>query len=116
MAELFFDENALVRAVERVRGTGEANLLGEAIAQGIGEHLEQYLRTLAREAGQAAPTRDQLAAMAMQGTLAADGEEKWTPDGVAAWAYDVADAMLAERERRLAAPAPLTSTTTETSR
>lgn len=98
MAEISFDLTSLMHAVEHVRATGEANLLGEAIAQGLGEHLEQYLRTLARGAAQAAPSRDQLAAMAMRAWLGTfRGPEDPKPDAIASLSYRMADAMLAER-------------------
>jgi hypothetical protein len=110
---LEIDAPSLAQAVQFVIDTGTANALGEVIAQGIGERLEQYLRTLAREAvHEAAPTRDHLAAMAMQGLLADEsgGEGGFFRDlsTMATRAYAAADAMLAERARRaaVAAPAP----------
>lgn len=105
MPEITIDLPSLSRAVEHVRATGEASLLGEAIAQGFGERLEEILRSLARDAAQARPSRDQLAAMAMQGALASYAGSNTDPDPavIARYAHDIADAMLAERERRAAA-------------
>lgn len=74
-------EGDLVQAVRFLIETGVAYELAEVLA-GV-------------------PTRDRLAAMAMQG-LCADpnvGHGHGTPEALAADAYRIADAMLVERER-----------------
>lgn len=43
--------------------------------------------------------RDYFAAKAMQGDIAASAEKRPNPTDCAAWAYQMADAMLAARER-----------------
>ncbi len=82
-------ENDLTAAVIHLIETGEADHLGRVLAEGF-----------ARAA--ASPSRDQLAAMAMQGWLGSfgyDGCSDPHPAGLAKFAYQIADAMLAERSR-----------------
>jgi hypothetical protein len=110
MPELTFDEASLSRAVQFVMDTGTAAALGEIAGKAFAEGLAR-LEVNAPPARP--PDRDTLAAMAMQGALAADkqGDLDWSPEGVAKWAYSVADAMLAERARRHAVPSPASETT-----
>lgn len=83
-------ENDLTAAVMQLIGCGEAEHLARVMAE-----------TFAGEA--AAPTRDRLAAMAMQGWLATYpddmGASEVEVERLARFAYRVADAMLAERKR-----------------
>jgi hypothetical protein len=92
--ELSFDEMAITRALQNAVAYGATQGLGDAIGQAIGQSILDRLAT------SGAPTRDQLAAMAVQGMLADEsgGEgERYRPDRLAGRAYEIADAMLAAR-------------------
>jgi hypothetical protein len=113
MPELTFDEMTIARALQNSVSYGTAAGVGEAIGSGLLDRIARH-EIIVRH-GSAPPDLDQLAAMAMQGLLADEsgGEGGFFRDlGVMAKrAYDVADAMIAERARRHAVPSPASETT-----
>jgi hypothetical protein len=97
MADLDLVYGCITREIEHAVGSGTAHALGEMIAHGIAEGLHAAL-----SGAQASPSRDQLAAMALPGILTAVySRNEGVDDALCArLAYDAAEAMVAERERR----------------
>jgi chemotaxis protein CheY-P-specific phosphatase CheC len=83
MTELHFDEMSLVRAVQNIVAYGAADQLGSVIGTAL---------------FQSPPSRDQLAAMAMQGMLASPRYSLITR-ALAETAYEMADAMISVRNK-----------------
>jgi hypothetical protein len=102
MADLDLVYGCITREIEHALGSGTAGALGEAVARGIVEGLASAPASVSTS-----PSRDQLAAMAMQGAMGnpevlarlEDAPSDRFARNVAGLAYELADAMLAERAK-----------------